>query len=58
MKENQKLKYLNSDSTHTKCCLKAIPNRIFGRLTKLISTSRTKLDTTIDKLYPNHVKAL
>ena len=29
VKENQKLKCLNSDSTHAKCCLKAIPNRFF-----------------------------
>lgn len=58
MKENQKLKYLNSDSTHTKCCLKAIPNRIFGRLAKLTSTLRSKFDTTIDELHPDHTKAL
>ena len=58
VKENQKLKYLNSDSTHTKCCLKAIPCGIFGRLAKLTSTSRSKLETRIDKLYPNHTNAL
>ena len=58
VKENQKLKYLNSDSTHAKCCLKAIPHGIFGRLAKLTSTSRSKLETRIDKLYPNHTNAL
>ena len=58
MKENQKLKYSNSDSTHAKCCLKAIPNGIFGRLAKLTSALRKNLNTTIDELCPNHTKAL
>lgn len=58
MKENQKLKYLNSDSTHSKHCIKAIPSGLFKRLANLTSTTRRKLDTTIDKLYPDHAKAL
>ena len=40
MKPNQKLKYLNNDSTHTQATFKAIPNGVIGRLNKL--TSRTK----------------
>ena len=58
MKENQKLKYLNSDSTHTNNCLKAIPFGIFGRLAKLASPSKKKLNTKINELYPDHAKAL
>ena len=34
------------------------PFRIFGRLAKLTSTSRSELDTAIDKSHPNHTKAL
>ena len=58
LKENQKIKYLNSDSTHSKHCIRAIPCGLFKRLAKLTSTTRRKLETTIDKLYPKHTKAL
>ena len=58
MKENQKLKYLNKGSCHTHNCLKAIPNGVFKRLAKLTSKSESKLNSTIDSLYPNHAKAL
>ena len=42
VKENQKLKYLNSDSTHTKSCMKAIPFGLFKRLTKLTSINNVR----------------
>ena len=58
LKENQKIKYLNSDSTHSKHCIRAIPCGLFKRLAKLTSTTRRKLETTIDDLYPEHTKAL
>ena len=57
MKENQKLKYLNSDSTHTKCCMKAIPFGLFKRLAKLTSINKRIMNQKIDKLYPDHEKA-
>ena len=32
LKENQKLKYLNRESSHTHACFKAIPNGVLGQL--------------------------
>ena len=58
MKENQKLKYLNSDSTHTNCCMKAIPFGLFKRLTKLTSINKRIMNKKINELYPDHAEAL
>ena len=58
MKENQQLKYLNYDSTHTKCCMRAIPYGLFKRLAKLTSINKRNINKKINELYPNHTKAL
>ena len=58
MEDNQKLKYFNSNSTHTKCCMKAIPFGLFKRLAKLTSINKRIVNTQIDELYPDHAKAL
>jgi hypothetical protein len=58
MRPNQKLKYLNNDSTHTQATFKAIPNGVLGRLNKLTSRSKELENVTIDKIYPHHAKAL
>ena len=58
MKENQVLKYLNLGSCHTNNCFKAIPSRVFNRLTSLTSKTSTNLETKMNILYPNHAKAL
>ena len=58
MKPNQKLKYLNGDSTHMPSTFRAIPNGVFGRLSKLTSRSKKLDDTPIDEIYPHHAKAL
>ena len=59
MKPKQKLKYLNSDSTHMPSTFCAIPNKVLGRLSKLMSKNN-KMDktTTIDNIYPHHAAAL
>jgi len=58
MKENQKLKYLNSGSCHTTSCFKAIPMGVFGRLSKLTLTLRKNMNSRIDCLYDDHAKVL
>ena len=58
MKENQKLKHLNSDSTHSKHCTKAIPHGLFKRLAKLTSINKRIVNRRIDELYPDHAEAL
>ena len=58
MKENQKLKYLNSDSTHMSSTFRAIPSGVLGRLSKLTSKNKKLDNTTIDKIYPLHADAL
>ena len=58
MKENQVLKYLNKGSCHTSNCFKAIPNGVFKRLSKLTSKTASNLNSKLDKLYPDHAKAL
>ena len=58
MKPNQKLKYLNADSTHLPSTFKAIPSGVSNRLSKLTSKSKTLENTKIDKIYPHHAKSL
>ena len=58
MKENQKLKCLNSDSTHAKHCVKAIPNGSFKRLAKSASVNSRMMNNSIDEIHPDHAKAL
>ena len=58
MKENQKLKYLNRDSTHRNSCFKAIPWGVFGRLARLTSTTRRALKQKMEDVYPDHYAAL
>ena len=58
LKENQRLQYLNSESTHTCACLRAIPRGVFNRLAKLTSRKRSTMKSKMDDLYPDHCTAL
>ena len=58
LKPNQKLKYLNNDSTHLPSTFRAIPSGVLNRLSKLTSKSQSLEDTKLDKAYPHHAKAL
>ena len=58
IKPNQKLKYLNSDSTHLPSTFRAIPKGVLERLCNLTSKSKQSERITIDKLYPLHCAAL
>ena len=50
MKPNQKLRYINADSTHPPSTFKAIPSGVLNRLSKLTSKSKTLENTKIDKI--------
>jgi hypothetical protein len=58
LKPNQRIKYLSAHSDHTRSCIKAVPNRVLQRLTKLTSVGSKNIDARIDELYPMHAKAL
>jgi hypothetical protein len=58
LKPNQKLQYLNMDSTHTKPCLKAIPNGVLNRPAKPTTPLPTLADKSLDKIYPHHLEKL
>ena len=58
MKENQKLKYLNRGSTHTKDCFKAIQKGVQNRLGKLTTKTKANENQPLNKLYPDHFQAL
>ena len=58
LKPNQKLKYLNSDSTHLSSVFKAIPSGVLERLGKLTSKSKKIENTKIEQIYPLHSQAL
>ena len=58
LKPNQRIKYLSAHSDHTRSCIKAVPNGVLQRLTKLTSVSSENIDARIDELYPTHAKAL
>ena len=58
LKANQELKYLNRESTHTRCCIRAVPCRVFNCLAKLTSCTRKSMNSKMDELYPDHCRAL
>jgi len=58
LKENQKLKCLNKPSVHTKACFKSMPNSVFKRLTRLATINNDNTNKSVDKIYPDHIKAL
>ena len=58
LKPNQKLKYLNSDSTHLPSTFRAIPSGVLNRLSSLTSASKRLENVTLDTIYPHHAKAL
>ena len=58
LKENQLLKYLNIDSTHTNACFKAIPYGVTMRLATLTSATDENIDKPINEIYPDHAAAL
>ena len=58
LKENQLLKYLNVDSTHTNACFKAIPYGVTMRLATLTSATDENIDKPINEIYPDHAAAL
>jgi hypothetical protein len=58
LKPNQQLKYLNTGSTHTPGCFKAITTRVCYRLTKLTTINENGAGMKIDKIYPEHFGAL
>ena len=57
-KENQILKYVNDDSTHTRACRKSIPSGVIHRLTNLTTLLPENQDKKINELYPDHAAAL
>jgi hypothetical protein len=58
LKPGQQLKYLNSDSSHTPHCFKAITKGVFAHLASLTSLTNDSRYKTIKELYPQHHKAL
>ena len=58
LKPNQKLKYLNSDSTHLPSTFRAIQSGVLNRLSSLTSASKRLENVTLDTIYPHHAKAL
>ena len=58
MKPNQKLKYLNSNSSHMPSTFRAILSGVLGWLSKLTSKSKKLDDTPIDEVYSHHSRAL
>jgi hypothetical protein len=58
LKPNQQLKYLNSDSTHTKACFKAIPAGVSTRLAKLTTLLESNANASLQHLYPLHFQKL
>jgi hypothetical protein len=58
LKPNQQLKYLNSDSTHTKACFKAIPAGVSTRLAKLTTLIESNANASLQHLYPLHFQKL
>jgi len=58
MKPNQQLKYLNAGSAHTPGCFKAITAGVCYRLTRLTTVDEDSANMKLDKIYPEHFKAL
>jgi len=57
-KTNQELKYVNRGNTHTSACVYAIPQAVFKIMSRLTSRDENLTSTTIDFVYPDHIKAL
>ena len=57
-KKGQQLKYVGKESTHTHGNLRAIPSGFLNRLDKLTSIKTSIYSEGVDKIYPNHTKAL
>jgi hypothetical protein len=58
LKPNQQLKYLNSDSTHSSACLRAIPIGVSNRLAKLTTIHPSNEQLPLSELYPLHFNKL
>jgi hypothetical protein len=58
MKLNQQLKYLNTGSTHTPGCFKAIMTRVCYCLTKLTTVNKNNEDMKLEEIYPKHFSTL
>ena len=57
-KANQRLKYLNTTSTHPPVCFKAVTTGVFHRLAHLTTITSNNKNVPIHKLYPLHANAL
>ena len=49
---------MNAGSTHTRATFAAIPQGVLGRLAKLTTPTQESKNRRLDKLYPEHAKAL
>eukprot|EP00957_Ditylum_brightwellii_P156358 11900920-Ditylum_brightwellii.AAC.1 len=58
IKEDQQLKYMDQQSTHRPSIFKSIATGVYTRLSQLTSYSDSTAEKCIDKLYPDHTKAL
>lgn len=58
LKPNQKLKYLNKDSTHLSSTFREIPSRVLNWLSNLTSKSKVLEYITLYTIYPDHSKVL
>ena len=58
LKPNQRLKYLNRGSTHTKAVFASIPHGVLGRLARLTSVTDDSKHIPLNHLYPQHAQAL
>ena len=58
-KPGQKILYVDNKSTHRRSCLRAIPNGVLKRLSRLTSDDGAETATkSIDDIYPMHIEAL
>lgn len=58
LKPGQRLKYLNKGSEHPTHCFNAINTGVFGRLAKLTTVTEENKFDSLQKIYPEHFKAL
>ena len=57
-KQNQRLKYLNTNSTYKKMVFHAIPKGLFHLLPSLTSFDEGNNNNTVSELYSKHTEAL
>eukprot|EP00957_Ditylum_brightwellii_P156368 11901539-Ditylum_brightwellii.AAC.1 len=57
-KEDQQLKYVDQHNTHRPSTFKSVATDVYSRLSQLTSYSDSTAKKSIDKLYPDHAKAL